>query len=55
MFGSPDPSRKVEWIADETAAEHGVSVEQTTSRDTEVYGELPPIVRTRARELFRRG
>ena len=55
MFGSPDPSRQVEWIADETAAKHGVSVEQTTSRDTEVYRDLPPIVRARAPELFRRG
>jgi uncharacterized cupin superfamily protein len=45
MFGSPDPSRKVEWIADEVAARHGVSVARTTSVDTEVYGELPPIVR----------
>src|SRR3954469_21364467 len=39
MFGSPDPSRKVEWIADEVAARHGASVASTTSRDTEVYGD----------------
>lgn len=39
MFGSPDPSRKVEWIADEVAAKHGWSVARTTSRDTEAYGK----------------
>jgi hypothetical protein len=43
MFGSPDPRRKVEWIADETAAKHGASVKRTTGRDTEAYGELPPV------------
>jgi mannose-6-phosphate isomerase-like protein (cupin superfamily) len=43
MFGSPDPRRKVEWIADETAAKHGASVERTTGRDTEAYGDLPPM------------
>jgi uncharacterized cupin superfamily protein len=42
MFGSPDPSRKVEWIAEPTAAKHGASVEHTTGRDIEAYGELPP-------------
>ena len=41
MFGSPDPSRKVEWIADETAARHGASVERTTGIDREAYGDLP--------------
>jgi uncharacterized cupin superfamily protein len=41
MFGSPDPRRKVEWIADETAAKHGASVERTTGRDAEAYGDLP--------------
>jgi uncharacterized cupin superfamily protein len=45
MFGSPDPTRKVEWIADEVAARHGTSVARTTSRGTEVYGELPPVAR----------
>jgi uncharacterized cupin superfamily protein len=52
MFGSPDPARKVEWIADEVAARHGVSVERTTSRDTEVYKDLPPIVRVRPPKPF---
>ena len=52
MFGSPDPSRKVEWIADEVAARHGASVAHTTSRDTEVYGDLPPYVRVRSPEPF---
>jgi quercetin dioxygenase-like cupin family protein len=42
MFGSPDPSRKVDWIADATAAEHGASVEHTTGVDREAYGDLPP-------------
>jgi hypothetical protein len=41
MFGGPDPSRKVEWIADETAARYGASVEQTTGDSGEAYGELP--------------
>ena len=45
MFGSPDLSRKVEWIANETAAKHGASVTRTTSRDTEVYVDLPAQVR----------
>ena len=45
MFGSPDPARKVEWIANETAAKYDASVAQTTGRDTEVYGEVPPPVR----------
>jgi hypothetical protein len=41
MFGSPDPSRKVQWIADEAADRHGASVERTTGIETEAYGELP--------------
>lgn len=53
MFGSPDPSRKVEWIADETAAKYGASVARTTSRDTEAYGELPPLERVPPPEPFR--
>jgi uncharacterized cupin superfamily protein len=52
MFGSPDPSRKVEWIADEVAARHGASVASTTSRDTEVYGDLPPYARVRPPKPF---
>jgi uncharacterized cupin superfamily protein len=47
MFGSPDPSRKVEWIAHETAAKHGASVARTTGSSDEAYGELPPTVRCR--------
>jgi uncharacterized cupin superfamily protein len=46
MFGSPDPRRKVEWIADETAAKHSASVERTTGRDIEAYGDLPAEVLT---------
>jgi hypothetical protein len=52
MFGSSDPSRKVEWIANEIAAKHGASVAQTTGRDTEAYGELPAPVRVRAPSPF---
>jgi uncharacterized cupin superfamily protein len=49
MFGSPDPRRRVEWIANETAAKYGASVARTTSRDTEAYGEpLPEVVRAPA-------
>jgi uncharacterized cupin superfamily protein len=53
MFGSPDPRRKVEWIANEVAAKYGASVARTTSRDTEVYGEVPAPVRVPAPALFR--
>ena len=52
MFGSPDPKRKVEWIANETAAEYGVSVAKTTSRGTEVYGEAPDFARVRPPRPF---
>ncbi|MFL5830762.1 MAG: cupin domain-containing protein [Solirubrobacteraceae bacterium] len=48
MFGSPDPRRKVEWIADETAAKYGASVERTTGIDSEAYGEVPEEIRTSA-------
>ena len=30
-----------QWIADQTAAKHGASVERTTGGDTEAYGDLP--------------
>ena len=53
MFGSPDPARKVEWIAHEVAAKHGASVAETTGRDTEAYGDLPPAIQTRSPEPFR--
>lgn len=43
MFGSPDPGRKVQWIAHETAAKHGASVERTTGVDREAYGDLPEV------------
>ena len=52
MFGSPDPSRKVEWIANEVAAKYGASVAKTTSRDTEAYGDLPEMVRVRPPKPF---
>ena len=52
MFGSPDPRRKVEWIADEVAARHGASVARTTGSDREAYGDLPPAVPARSPEPF---
>jgi uncharacterized cupin superfamily protein len=52
MFGSPDPRRKIEWIADETAARHGASVAKTTDRWTEAYGELPEPARVRPPKPF---
>jgi uncharacterized cupin superfamily protein len=55
MFGSPDPSRKVEWIADETAAKHGASVARTTGRDAEAYGEVPSPMRVPAPRPFGAG
>ena len=52
MFGSPDPSRKVEWIANETAARYGASVAKTTGRATEAYGDLPDPVRVHPPKPF---
>ena len=52
MFGSPDPSRKVEWIANETAARHGASVAKTTGQAREAYGDAAEPVRARAPEPF---
>ena len=52
MFGSPDPSRKIEWIANETAAKHGASVARTTDRASEAYGELPEPTRVPAPPPF---
>ena len=52
MFGSPDPSRNVDWIANETAAKHGASVARTTGRDTEAYGDLPEPTRVPAPRPF---
>ena len=52
MFGSPDPSRKVKWLANETAARYGVSVANTTDRATEAYGDLPASVRVHPPKPF---
>jgi quercetin dioxygenase-like cupin family protein len=52
MFGSPDPSRKVEWIANETAATYGVSVAKTTGSAAEAYGSLPDQTRVRPPKPF---
>ena len=52
MFGSPDPSRKVEWIANETAARHGASVAKTTGQAREAYGDAAEPVRAPAPEPF---
>ena len=55
MFGSPDPRRKVEWIANEVAARYGASVAKTTGRDREAYGDpLPEEVRVRPPKPFAR-
>ena len=52
MFGSPDSSRKVEWIADEIAAKHGASVARTTSDGHVAYEGLPSVVAVRAPAPF---
>jgi uncharacterized cupin superfamily protein len=52
MFGSPDPSRDISWIANDLAAQHGASVAKTTSVDTEVYTDLPPLERIQAPKPF---
>jgi quercetin dioxygenase-like cupin family protein len=52
MFGSPDSSRKVEWIANDVAAKHGASVARTTSDAREAYEDLPPVVAVRAPAPF---
>ena len=52
MFGSPDPSRAVSWIANEIAAKYGVSVERTTSVGSEVYRDPPELLRVRAPRPF---
>ncbi|RKQ87711.1 Cupin domain-containing protein [Solirubrobacter pauli] len=52
MFGSPDPRRAVTWIANATAARYGASVERTTTRDSEAYGDLPAVRRVPARRPF---
>jgi hypothetical protein len=52
MFGSPDPKRKVEWIANETAAKHGASVAVTTGQASEAYGNAAEAVRAPAPEPF---
>jgi hypothetical protein len=54
MFGSPDARRNVEWIADETAAKHGASVERTTGIDKEAYGDLPAEILTPSPAPFAR-
>lgn len=55
MFGSPDPRRTVEWIADELAASYGASPAHTTSVDTEAYGDLPRETRVPAPPPFAAG
>ena len=48
----PDPSRKVEWITNKTAARHGASVAETTGQAREAYGDAAEPVRARAPEPF---
>jgi uncharacterized cupin superfamily protein len=55
MFGAPDPKRKVEWIANKAAAKHGASVQRTTGRSAEAYGELPEVLRLPAPAPFTPG
>jgi mannose-6-phosphate isomerase-like protein (cupin superfamily) len=52
MFGGPDSSRKVEWIANDVAAKHGASVARTTGDAREAYEGLPPVVAVRAPAPF---
>jgi mannose-6-phosphate isomerase-like protein (cupin superfamily) len=52
MFGSPDPSRNVEWIADPVAAEHGASVRRTTGCASEAYADAPSVVAVSAPAPF---
>lgn len=52
MFGSPDSSRKVEWIANDVARKHGASVARTTSDGGEVYADLPPVTAVSAPAPF---
>jgi uncharacterized cupin superfamily protein len=54
MFGSPDSSRKVEWIADTVAAKHGASVSRTTGRASEAYEDAPSVAAVRAPAPFNR-
>ncbi len=52
MFGSPDPSRKVEWIADPVAAKHGASVPRTTGCASEAYADAPSVAAVSAPAPF---
>lgn len=52
MFGSPDPSRKVEWITDAVAAKHGASVSRTTGCASEAYEGTPSGAAVRAPAPF---
>ena len=52
MFGSPDSSRKVEWIANDLAAKHGASVVRTTDDAREVYADLPAVAAVSAPAPF---
>ncbi len=52
MFGSPDPSRKVEWIADETAARPRGERRADDRPGDEAYGERPEPVRARSPQPF---
>jgi mannose-6-phosphate isomerase-like protein (cupin superfamily) len=54
MFGSPDPSRKVEWIADQVAARYEASVSRTTGCAREAYEDAPPAAPVGAPPPFNR-
>jgi hypothetical protein len=52
MFGSPDPSRKVEWIADTVAAKNGARLSRTTGWASEAYAEAPSVAAVTAPAPF---
>ena len=52
MFGSPDPNRKVKWIADEVAAKYKASVARTTGDAREAYEAAVAVAPGRAPAPF---
>lgn len=54
-LGRLAPRRAVTWIANATAARYGASVERTTTRDSEAYGDLPAVRRVPAPRPFGSG
>ena len=52
MFGSPDPSRKVEWIANTVPAEHAASVSRITGCASEAYEDAGSVAAATAPAPF---